>query len=191
MLKFAQFNYCSAAPELESEVFQMIQGGLSSYGANARGAADSLRPLLATALKSVPASLQRCTPISVKATAGLRLLGAAQSAAILAAVRQMLVAEFPFPIADGPTRGSQKGVEIMDGRDEGVFAWITVNYLLNRIGAEGAAGASLKTAAVMDLGGASTQIVFEPTPGSGEMPPGSHVYTLNGEYPALLLSLAA
>lgn len=42
----------------------------------------------------------------------------------------------------------------------GVYAWITANYLLNKIG-EGST--STDTLAVMDLGGASTQIVFEPT----------------------------
>ncbi|PWN44000.1 nucleoside phosphatase GDA1/CD39 [Ceraceosorus guamensis] len=173
-----KFNYCSSSPELESEVFEMIRGGLSSYGPNAQGAANSLRPLLQTAYKSVPPSLRRCTPISVKATAGLRLLGAKQSKDILNAVRYMLEHEYPFPIADGPD-GRGKGVEIMEGRDEGVFAWITVNYLLNRIGVQGT-NVAPKTAAVMDLGGASTQIVFEPTPGSGPMPPGAHVYTLEG-----------
>jgi len=48
------------------------------------------------------------------------------------------------------------GVSIMDGTDEGVFAWITANYLL-----EGLKDDSV-TFAVLDLGGASTQIVFKP-----------------------------
>jgi guanosine-diphosphatase len=122
---------------LEDEVFEMIQGGLSSFKADARGAALSLKPLMETAMNSVPASLRGCTPIAVKATAGLRLLGAEMSHKILKAVRDMLEQEYPFPIADGREKGKQKGVEIMEGRDEGVFAWITVNYLLNRIGSDG------------------------------------------------------
>jgi guanosine-diphosphatase len=183
-----KFNFCTSSPELEDEVFQMLQGGLSSYKSDARGAALSLKPLLETALKSVPASLQKCTPIAVKATAGLRLLGAEMSLNILKAVRDMLEQEYPFPIADGREAGQKSGVEIMAGRDEGVFAWITVNYLLNRIGsdaksttAEKLEADKVKTAAVMDLGGASTQIVFEPVYESSVqgMYPGEHVYELS------------
>lgn len=165
----------------------MIQGGLSSFKSDAHGAASSLKPLLKTAMDAVPPSLRGCTPISVKATAGLRLLGADLSKNILKAVREMLETEYPFPIADG---ANGNGIEIMEGRDEGVFAWITVNYLLSRIGADetsskGGAGTSgtqkVQTAAVMDLGGASTQIVFEPIYESNTqgMHPGEHVYELS------------
>lgn len=184
-----KFNFCTSSPELEDEVFQMIQGGLSSYKEDARGAALSLKPLLETALKSVPASLQRCTPIAVKATAGLRLLGPESSSKILQSVRTMLETEYPFPIADEGQSGKQNGIEIMEGKDEGVFAWITVNYLLNRIGSDGESTTSkaggnakgVKTAAVMDLGGASTQIVFEPVYEDDKqgMYPGEHVYELS------------
>ncbi|PWN37032.1 uncharacterized protein FA14DRAFT_159261 [Meira miltonrushii] len=174
-----RFNFCKDSPELEDETFKMIQGGLSSFKADANGAAHSLKPLLQTAMETVPESLRSCTPISVKATAGLRLLGADMSRNILDSVRSMLENEYPFPIADGPGRN---GVEIMEGRDEGVFAWITVNYLLNRIGSDDPASSKdVKTAAVMDLGGASTQIVFEPIYPSDTqgMHPGEHVYELS------------
>lgn len=40
----------------------------------------------------------------------------------------------------------------------GVYAWVTVNYLLERVSSLG----KVPTVAVLDLGGASTQIVFEP-----------------------------
>lgn len=48
----------------------------------------------------------------------------------------------------------------MDGSDEGVYAWITANYLLNTIRAD--SPKDTHSYAVLDLGGASTQIVFEP-----------------------------
>lgn len=177
-----RFNYCSESPELEDEYFEMLKGGLSNYGANPAAAADSLRPLLKSALQRVPANLRKCTPVAVKATAGLRLLPGKQAEDVLKAVRHMLEFEYPFPIADGRNADgtkASKGVEIMDGKDEGVFAWITVNYLLNRIGSSSAD--KLETAAVMDLGGGSTQIVFEPsfTSALQGMQPGEHVYQLN------------
>lgn len=177
-----RFNYCNESPELEDEYFEMLKGGLSNYGENPSAAADSLRPLLKSALERVPANLRKCTPVAVKATAGLRLLPGKQAEDVIKAVRHMLETEYPFPIADGKnadgSKGS-KGVEIMEGKDEGVFAWITVNYLLNRIGSTSAT--KPETAAVMDLGGGSTQIVFEPTFTSAlqGMQPGEHVYQLN------------
>ncbi|KAF8959002.1 Guanosine-diphosphatase [Entomortierella lignicola] len=147
-----KFNYCKATPELESELFEQIEPGLSKYDEDAEGAAESLDPLLEAALKTVPKFLHKSTPIAVKATAGLRLLGETKSANILNAVRKRLETRYPFRII------KEQGVAVMDGADEGVYAWVTVNYLLRKIN-------SLEknpTVAVLDLGGASTQIVFEP-----------------------------
>lgn len=162
-----KFNYCKEEPELENEVFEMLEPGLSSYKGNPEAAADSLEPLLQLAIESVPKEMQSCTPIAVKATAGLRLLGKEQSDAILFSVRTRLEQKYPFPIAD---------VEIMDGKDEGVYAWITVNYLLGKLKPSQRG----KSAATFDLGGASTQIVFEPEfPIENEqMLPGDHQYQL-------------
>ncbi|KAK3832547.1 MAG: nucleoside phosphatase GDA1/CD39 [Linnemannia elongata] len=147
-----KFNYCKATPELESEVFEMLEPGLSSFDDDAQGAAQSLDPLLKIALESVPAFLHKSTPVAVKATAGLRLLGEGKSDRILEAVRHRLKTVYPFPII------KEQGVAVMDGGDEGVYAWVTVNYLLGRISSI----EKTPTVAIMDLGGASTQIVFEP-----------------------------
>ncbi|KAI9470113.1 MAG: nucleoside phosphatase GDA1/CD39 [Benjaminiella poitrasii] len=149
-----RFKVCQPNdPILEDEVFHMLEPGLSSYKDNPEMAAHSLKELLDIAVKSVPEDVQKCTPIAVKATAGLRLLGQETSDRILRAVRQFMETNYPFPIA------GEHGVEIMDGKDEGVYAWITVNYLLGKL-KKSQRG---KSAAVFDLGGASTQIVFEPT----------------------------
>ncbi|KAJ1984190.1 Guanosine-diphosphatase [Dimargaris cristalligena] len=168
-----KFNYCKDGPELESEVFEHTKPGLSAYPDDPKGAARSLDALMLTALKNVPVSLHHCTPVTVKATAGLRLLGEAQSQVILDAVRQHLENQYPFPII------KKDGVVIMDGKDEGVYAWITVNYLLRLVGNP----SKDSTAAVFDLGGGSTQIVFEPSSQSAAekftMHPGDHHYNLD------------
>ncbi|KAI9314592.1 nucleoside phosphatase family-domain-containing protein [Dichotomocladium elegans] len=172
-----RFNYCREEPELEDEVFYPIQPGLSSYENDPEGAAKSLDELMEVALQNVPKELHHCTPIMLKATAGLRLLGEGKSKRILDAVRTRLEDQYPFPIA-----GGERGVEIMDGKDEGVYAWITVNYLLGKL-SKNQRGHS---AAVFDLGGASTQIVFEPTfDQDDKMAEGEHKYLLNygeGDY---------
>ncbi|KAI0051441.1 hypothetical protein FA95DRAFT_1485505 [Auriscalpium vulgare] len=149
-----KFHNCGASPTYEYEIFRQTKPGLSEYAGEPQGAAASLDVLLDAALAHVPPALRPCTPVAVKATAGLRSLGAEQSAEILGAVRQRLSTVYPFPIAEAD------GVVIMDGKDEGVYAWITANYLMNTIRADSPKGASAY--AVLDLGGASTQIVFEP-----------------------------
>jgi guanosine-diphosphatase len=109
-----RFNYCKDAPELEDEIFAHIEPGLSSYGDDPEAAANSLNVLLEVALKNVPKELQHCTPVAVKATAGLRLLGLKKSERILEAVREHLETNYPFPIIE------KDGVVIMDGKDEGM-----------------------------------------------------------------------
>lgn len=149
-----KFHNCGPSTAYEYETFVQRQPGLSAYAGHPDEAAMSLDSLLDVAVRTVPEALRRCTPVTVKATAGLRLLGASQSAEILEAVRRRLSEVYPFPLA------SQDPVAIMDGRDEGVFAWVTANYLMDTIRADSPATAV--PYAVLDLGGASTQIVFEP-----------------------------
>ncbi|KUL83164.1 hypothetical protein ZTR_10112 [Talaromyces verruculosus] len=176
-----RFNNCGPTPELEDEVFEMTPkkeggSGLSSYKEDAEGAAKSLDVLMDVAMASVPDEYKPCTPVSVKATAGLRLLGEDLSKNILQAVRHRLETVYPFPVVSD----EKGGIQILDGSDEGVYAWITTNYLLGKIGGPD----ETPTAAVFDLGGASTQIVFQPTfdSPSGGMPeklaPGDHKYVL-------------
>lgn len=162
-----RFNTCVSPPQLLSEKFEMLKPGLSSFDTDTVNAAKSLDPLMEVALKAVPKDKQSCTPVAVKATAGLRLLGDEKSTAILKEVRLHLEKDFPFAVVDGD------GVSIMDGKDEGVYAWVTANYLLGNIGNK----EKLPTAAVFDLGGGSTQIVFEPDFADGEqMVDGEHKY---------------
>ncbi|WVR05350.1 hypothetical protein IAU60_002364 [Kwoniella sp. DSM 27419] len=167
-----KFNNCGPSPQLEYETFKMLNPGLSAFARDPTAAAASLDPLLEEAYRVVPEELRKCTPVEVKATAGLRLLGTQESVAILDEVRNRLETNFDFVV------NGEKAVEIMDGKDEGVYAWITANYLLNKIG-EGAE--SDDTLAVMDLGGASTQIVFEPTfaaDSNQQLVEGEHKYSL-------------
>lgn len=176
-----KFNNCGPTPELEDEVFKMTEkreggSGLSSYKEDYEGAARSLDVLLDTAVRTVPEEYRSCTPIAVKATAGLRMLGEEMSDRILRAVRTRLETVYPFAVV----AEEKGGVEIMGGDKEGVYAWITLNYLLGKIGGSDKS----PTAAVFDLGGGSTQIVFQPTfpIANGGMPSkmaeGDHKYDL-------------
>lgn len=91
---------------------------------------------------------------------GLRLLKPEQADAILFEVRALL-RKYPFYYDQGDA------VEIMDGDSEGLFGWVTVNYLRNTLKLNAA-----HTAAVLDLGGGSTQIalsVAPNAPGAGSL----------------------
>jgi len=178
-----KFNNCGSTPELEHEEFKMTEtidgksSGLSSFDTDAEGAAKSLDILMDVAVKTVPDNFKACSPVAVKATAGLRKLGPEKSQKILDAVRTRLETVYPFPVISK----EENGVTVMDGEDEGVYAWITTNYLLGKIGGPDHS----ETAAVFDLGGGSTQIVFEPTfkaPNGGmpeKMAEGDHKYKLS------------
>lgn len=110
-----RFNYCKATPELEHELFERNEvAGLSKFANDPEGAAKSLDNLLQAALDEIPEFLHKSTPIALKATAGLRLLGVEKSNQILAAVRTRLETKYPFPVI------KEGGVEVMSGDDEGM-----------------------------------------------------------------------
>ncbi|CAJ1019914.1 GDA1/CD39 (nucleoside phosphatase) family, putative [Leishmania lindenbergi] len=150
-----QYERSSTGVILLRERFKRIEPGLSSFATDPEGAKQSLAGLLRFAEKAVPQSYQRCTSVTLKATAGLRLLPEADQQVLLDAAQQTLKA-FPF---------QSRGASIVSGAQEGVYGWLTVNYLLNRLDKEGA------TVATIDMGGASTQVVFETKFTSGEWLP--------------------
>jgi guanosine-diphosphatase len=157
-----KFNNCGPSAAYEYEVFKQLQPGLSYYKSSPQDAAESLDELLDEAVRVVPQDLWKCTPVALKATAGLRMLGEQQSKDILEAVANRIRDKYEFHLR------SNEDVAIMDGKDEGVYAWITANYLLHAIGRSNVPSGNQRvpekktTFAVLDLGGASTQIVFEP-----------------------------
>ncbi|EME29604.1 apyrase [Galdieria sulphuraria] len=96
----------------------------------------------------VPEPERPRTPIFLKATAGLRLMHGDIVEAVLDATRGILIAsEFSFE----PSRAI-----VMDGSDEALYGWITVNSLLNTLSNE-----LLQTFGVLDLGGGSFQVAFD------------------------------
>lgn len=110
------FSHCDptpgALPKLEHEGFFTTKPGLSAYSGRPKEAAESLRGLMEHAMKDIPAKERACSPVAVKATAGLRMLGVTESTDILDEVERWLKSEWPFSVIED-------GVVIMDGRDEG------------------------------------------------------------------------
>ena len=150
-----KFNNCGETLSLEDEGFRTTEkryggSGLSSY-TDPTEASASLDGLMRFAESMVPKDLYVRTPVAVKATAGLRLLGTEIASTILEAVKTRLESRFPFPVA---------GVEVMNGDDEAAFAWLSANYLLGNFDFTGI-GDVQDRAAILDLGGGSLQVVFQ------------------------------
>ena len=78
--------------------------------------------MLEKAKKEIPKEYWNKTPLILKATAGLRLLPQEKAENLLNSVREFFK-ETPFLT-------NEESVEIMDGTDEGIFSWFTVNFLL-------------------------------------------------------------
>ncbi|GFH11286.1 uncharacterized protein HaLaN_06761, partial [Haematococcus lacustris] len=173
-----KFKEASNGLELVHDTFQQLKPGLSAYADDPSKAAESLVPLLDTVVRTVPEVLQASTPLSLKATAGLRLLPGDKADKILAAVTT-LMHRYKFKMAaNAPTipDHSPQSVPAMlgctgwggstchsfhvlnAGQDEGAFAWLTLNYLLERLGKGPSA-----TVSAIDLGGGSVQEAFAMT----------------------------
>ncbi|XP_025410531.1 ectonucleoside triphosphate diphosphohydrolase 5 [Sipha flava] len=136
--------------ELVDELFIQVKPGLSSFADDPKKGAESIDQLLAKAKHFVPKEYWKSTPLAMRATAGLRLLPTAKADGLLNEVR-LLFEHNPFYT-------NENSVAIMDGIDEGLFSWFTVNFLLDRLN-----GKLTNTVAALDLGGGSIQITFIPT----------------------------
>lgn len=134
---------------LDKELFKEVKPGLSSFADKPEDAARSLTTLLNEAKMVIPQSEWPRTLLTMKATAGLRMLPEHKANGILEECRKLF-----------QTSGFQvtkNSISIMDGRNEGIFSWFTVNFLLERFNSPNS-----QTVAALDLGGGSTQVTFQP-----------------------------
>lgn len=166
VFKFAETG---GSLELVSDTFEQLKPGLGDKGwaDDPERAAASLKPLLDVALRAVPAAEQASTPIELRATAGLRLLPGHQADDILAAVSTLL--------HGSPFRLVPDGVSIMDGVDEGAYAWMTLNYLLGLIGQP-----EDRVVAAIDMGGGSIQQAFAVDAATAARAPEGYIRRMSG-----------
>ncbi|GAA5998686.1 apyrase [Rhodotorula paludigena] len=139
-----------------------VEPGISTYGDNPEGVAEYLRPLVEHAASIIPAEELPSTPIYLLATAGMRLLPHDKQVAVLSATCSYL-RTFPFQLPDCDDQ-----VRIISGEEEGLYGWIAVNYLMDGFdkhehAVAGERSKHSSTYGFLDMGGASTQIAFEPS----------------------------
>ncbi|KAI2654565.1 Ectonucleoside triphosphate diphosphohydrolase 5 [Labeo rohita] len=136
-------------PVLDNEMYHAVKPGLSAYADMPAMGGETIRQLLKVAKKTIPKEQWIQTPVVLKATAGLRLLPQEKAKALLDEVKEIF--------DDSPFFVPNNSVTIMNGTNEGVLAWVTVNFLTGHLYAK-----TKRTVGILDLGGGSTQITFLP-----------------------------
>ncbi|XP_051574071.1 ectonucleoside triphosphate diphosphohydrolase 3-like isoform X2 [Myxocyprinus asiaticus] len=121
----------------------------------------SLESCMAVITKTIPTNQHNSTPVFLGATAGMRLLhlkNEEMSNTILKDMQRYL-SSLPFNFHNA---------SIISGQEEGLYGWITVNYLMGNFLEKDLWNAwvhphGARTVGSLDLGGASTQIAFAVT----------------------------
>lgn len=99
----------------------------------------------------IPPSEISTTPLFLYATAGMRLLPDKQRKDVLDATCRFFRTNYKFHLPD-----CSEHIQVISGEWEGIYGWVAINQLMG--GFE-----SGETLGFLDMGGASTQITFEPT----------------------------
>ncbi|XP_025769443.1 ectonucleoside triphosphate diphosphohydrolase 3 [Puma concolor] len=97
--------------------------GISSYGKNPQDVPKAFEDCMQKVQGQIPAHLHRSTRIYLGATAGMRLLRLQNETAaneVLASIQNYFKSQ-PFDF---------RGAQIISGQEEGIYGWITANYLM-------------------------------------------------------------
>lgn len=136
-----------------------VSPGLSSYEHKTKKAfSEHINPLLHFAKDIIPTEKIKDTPVFVQATAGMRLLPEKKRKEILTNVCNGLSKDTDFLINDCASQ-----IQVIDGETEGLFGWLTLNYLSGMLNNYDASKKDHFTLGFLDMGGASTQIAFSPS----------------------------
>lgn len=145
---------------------------LSAFvGNESEAGKQCVKPCLDKAQGFVPSREHSNTPVLLGATAGMRILRLSDNAsaeAIMSSVRETMASyKFLFVRPEQQAR-------IIEGSEEGAFSWVTTNYLsgtfgffpLSPVSSSRSISSGLMsltpTIGALDMGGASTQITFQP-----------------------------
>ncbi|KAK3784834.1 hypothetical protein RRG08_056793 [Elysia crispata] len=179
----AKFEGTAVARQL-GETCNAKGHGIGSFESNPTGAGASLMDCLKEAETLIPSDKYSITPVYLGATAGMRLIHLRNpdaAEAILNSVRDT------FSVSKFKLMNRKTSVRIISGADEGIFSWVTTNYLTNVFNVEmpwvkgPIPRFQYSSAGALDLGGASTQITFIPEEGT-VIPEGyNHTVKLYGE----------
>ncbi|KAL6950910.1 hypothetical protein ACO0QE_000192 [Hanseniaspora vineae] len=136
-----------------------ISPGLSSFEHNTENAyKHNIEPLLEHAESIIPKSQWSKTPIFIQATAGMRLIPEKKRNKILENLCSNLQKDRKWLM-----QSCEAQIEVIDGEVEGVYGWLSLNYLSGFFDDYQEDSYKLhESLGFMDMGGASTQIAFSP-----------------------------
>lgn len=153
-----------ATPSGENSQYK-VEPGISKYDKDINGISQYLSPLISHAKSVIPSSEWSKTPVFLLATAGMRLVDGNVREKMLKNVCQTFERESPFLLTS-----CEQNVQVISGELEGIYGWTAVNYLLGGFTEEEVnviphdeSQSVQSTLGFLDMGGASTQIAFEPT----------------------------
>jgi hypothetical protein len=167
------FVYKKSGEEVIGLKPKKISPGIASMAHDPIEAANYLRPLFEYAKEMIPESHHEITPLYLKATAGVRLLSKDKQDILLNGLLKEL--------SSSPSENNHKKINyyncpfiinnnndhigVISGNDEGYYAALSVNYLMGSINSEllHHNPSSTTLFGALDMGGASTQIVFKPS----------------------------
>ncbi|XP_063787946.1 ectonucleoside triphosphate diphosphohydrolase 4 isoform X3 [Pseudophryne corroboree] len=152
-------------------VVMKIKPGISELATTPEEASGYISPLLNFAASHIPRDKHKETPLYILCTAGLRILTESQQEAILEDLRTDIPVRYDFLFSDSHA-------EVISGKQEGVYAWIGINFVLGRfdhiddeddavveVNVPGSDNKDAifrkRTAGILDMGGVSTQIAYE------------------------------
>lgn len=137
-----------------------ITPGISSFEQNPKKIGKQhLYHLLKRASQVVPKSQHHRTPIFLHATAGMRLLNPTERGEILDNICEYFTTNSDFYIPDCSSH-----VNVIHGEEEGIYGWMSINSIMGSFDnpEEHQHGDDHFTYGLLDMGGASTQVVFQP-----------------------------
>lgn len=148
----------SGLPKIKQISNKKTKPGLSTFGRKKKGSYDlwndHFEDLIDNAKKVIPSNLHSSTPIYVQATAGMRLLPTKDRERVLEETCKILSSKSDFIIEP-----CKEHVEVIDGDIEGLYGWLALNYLTDRL----SSNSEHHPYGFMDMGGASTQLAFVPS----------------------------
>lgn len=137
-----------------------VKPGISTFNKSPQDVGKKhLKDLLKLAKKVVPKAQHSRTPVFLHATAGMRLLPIEEQQSILENVCTYFRTKSAFYIPDCASH-----LDVLSGEVEGLLGWLSINSMIGSF--ENATdhdhGKNHSTYGLLDMGGALTQLVFQP-----------------------------
>jgi hypothetical protein len=136
-----------------------IESSIIEFGLHNSYIANYLDHLIYKIYNIIPIEQHYRTPIFFHATAGLRILEPNLQSKLLSEICQYFISNTDFYFPDCSTHAN-----ILDGDIEGLYSWITLNYLINNNTlTQFNDDSNLKSSfyGLLELGGGSAQICFQ------------------------------